>query len=66
MSERVIVAKLASVVLGSASSAALLVGLPLGRTSGTVAEGLIFTSIVALVSAALGAFLGLPAILIVD
>lgn len=66
MSERVILAKLISAVLGAALSAVLLVGLPLGIPSGTVAEGLIFISIVALVAAVLGAFLGLPAIIIVD
>lgn len=66
MSERVILAKLASAMLGAALSAVLLVGLPLGMPSGTVVEGLIFTSIVALVAAVLGALLGLPAILIVD
>lgn len=66
MRERVILAKLVSAMLGAALSAVLLVGLPLGIPSGTVVEGLIFTSIVALVATVSGGLLGLPAILIVD
>lgn len=76
MNERVALAKLVSVMLGSALSAAVLVGLPLsaavlvglpsGVASGDVVGVVMFTSVIAVVAAVLGAFLGFPAILVVD
>ena len=66
MSDRGVFAKLVSVMVGSAVSVATLVGLPLGMTSGTVVEGLVFASIVSFVAATFGAFIGLPAIMLID
>ena len=66
MSNNGVSAKLVSVMVGSAVSVAAIVGLPLGVTSGTVVEGLVFASIVSFVAAIFGAFIGLPSIMFVD
>lgn len=64
--ERIAFSKLVSVVLASALSAIILVGLPLGMAVGTVVEGAIFASLAVVVGVVLGALIGFPAVLMID